>query len=186
MVHGTKKTINNQLLTINSRQRRLGFTLLELLVVMAVIGILVTVVVFSVKNAQDKGADSRRKQDLRAIATALVSYYGDNEAYPPPCSPCPSSFEATSNAIDPWIPNLSSYIQRLPTDPKQTGISSGGCAGKKNVYCYIASLNRLSFVLWAQLENANDPERTPSGSSATCTETSPDPAYYNYCIKSPQ
>lgn len=186
-----KKTISKRKRAkqYNNLTMTLGFSLTELLIVMTIIGVLASFTFVSFKNAQEKNRDARRKQDLRAIATALISYYGDNEAYPPPCSPCSSSFEVPSNSASPWIPNLSSYIQRLPIDPKQTGTSSGGCANIKNVYCYQAASDRKSFVLWAQLENTNDRERT-GGSSPICNQTPPlgplPDTTFNYCIQSPQ
>lgn len=59
-----------------------GFTLVEILVVMVIIGILVTVGVSSFGGAQKKGRDARRKEDIRQIANALEMYYHDNDTYP--------------------------------------------------------------------------------------------------------
>src|SRR3989344_2272363 len=62
-----------------------GFTLIELLVVMTIIGVLSGLGYVNFDNAQDKARDARRKEDLKAIKTALVSYYQDHDAYPPLC-----------------------------------------------------------------------------------------------------
>ncbi len=59
-----------------------GFTLLEILVVMVIIGILVTIGVNTFMGAQKKGRDSRRKEDLHQITTALEVYYNDHGYYP--------------------------------------------------------------------------------------------------------
>ncbi|MEK7157729.1 MAG: type II secretion system protein [Patescibacteria group bacterium] len=61
-----------------------GFTVMELLVVMAVVGILYTVVMSSVGDSRAKGRDSKRVADLSLIQLALEGYYDDpvNKKYP--------------------------------------------------------------------------------------------------------
>ncbi|MCM8787804.1 MAG: prepilin-type N-terminal cleavage/methylation domain-containing protein [Candidatus Omnitrophica bacterium] len=59
-----------------------GFTLLELLVVISIIGILIAVGVASYSTAQKKSRDSRRKSDLKAIQNAMEECYSiNNGAY---------------------------------------------------------------------------------------------------------
>lgn len=59
-----------------------GFTLIEILIVVAIIGILSSVVVVGLGPAQRKGRDSRRLSDLRSVQTALELYYGKEGHYP--------------------------------------------------------------------------------------------------------
>lgn len=61
---------------------RRGFTLMELLIVMVLLGILVALGTGSYASSIRRGRDNRRKSDLRNIATALESYYNDKGAYP--------------------------------------------------------------------------------------------------------
>jgi len=66
-----------------------GFTLLELLVVIGIIGILVALATVSYSSAQRQGRDARRKQDMTAIQNAMEQYYSDpinNFSYPTNCS----------------------------------------------------------------------------------------------------
>ena len=77
-------------------KRRTGFTLIELLIVVAIIAILAAIAVPNFLEAQIRSKVSRVKTDHRSIATALESYYIDNNQYPAwastittdPVSPC--------------------------------------------------------------------------------------------------
>lgn len=65
--------------------------------------------------------------------------------------------------------------------PSPSPLPGGGtCTGKQNVYCYIVTPDHLVFILWAKLENANDPEIS-SKPQAACTAAPPDDNY-NYCL----
>lgn len=59
-----------------------GFTLIELLIVVAIIAILAAIAVPNFLEAQTRAKVSRVKSDFRSIATALESYYVDNNRYP--------------------------------------------------------------------------------------------------------
>jgi hypothetical protein len=66
--------------------------------------------------------------------------------------------------------------------------AAAACPNKQFVYCYLVSSDRSSFVIWAQLDNANDPELN-SKPNAICTLGSPDVtppgvSPYNYCVQS--
>jgi prepilin-type N-terminal cleavage/methylation domain-containing protein len=58
-----------------------GFTLIELLIVVAIIAILAAIAVPNFLEAQTRSKISRAKADLRTLATALESYYTDNNSY---------------------------------------------------------------------------------------------------------
>ena len=60
-----------------------AFTLIELLIVVAIIGILAAIAVPNFLNAQIRAGVSRVKGDFKAIETALKSYMMDNNKYPP-------------------------------------------------------------------------------------------------------
>lgn len=99
-----------------------GFTLLELLIVIAIIGILVTIATASYSSAQNKSRDARRRGDVKAIQNAWEQYYADNNgAYPSTCSISGTYLPAG-----------------LPTDPK-TGASYGvSCTA--TTYCLCADV----------------------------------------------
>lgn len=108
---------------VNFRKRR-GFTIVEILVVIAVISLLVSVSYVAFDIAKVKGRDLRRKDDLRTISSALISYYQDKDAYPP-SSGVGTAAQYASDGTDPWIPDLTSnYIPKLPKDPAQASLTS--------------------------------------------------------------
>lgn len=58
-----------------------GFSLIELLVVIVILGVLAGVVVFAVGGIQDKGEKSACKADYKTIQVAEEAYYAQNKAY---------------------------------------------------------------------------------------------------------
>jgi len=60
-----------------------GFTLLELIIVMAIIGILSTIVMPALKDMPRRAAESVLKTNLRTMRDLIDQYYGDNGHYPP-------------------------------------------------------------------------------------------------------
>ncbi|HET8883924.1 MAG TPA: type II secretion system protein [Candidatus Saccharimonadales bacterium] len=71
-----------------------GFTIVELVVVIAVIGILATIVIASYGAWREKVATSLVKNDLHAAAAAMQGARNFNDTYP---LSIPSTFEATEN-----------------------------------------------------------------------------------------
>lgn len=90
-----------------------GFTLVELLIVIAIIAILSAVVLGSLNIAKKKSRDTRRLADLQQIQNALELYYTENTIYP--------VMIATSNPDVSWAgalqTELAPYLNPLPIDP---------------------------------------------------------------------
>ncbi len=59
-----------------------GFTLVELIIVIMIIGILAATLLPKVMGAPSKARDAGRQADLNAASTALEMFFADNEAYP--------------------------------------------------------------------------------------------------------
>jgi general secretion pathway protein G len=88
-----------------SRLRQQGFMLIELLIVLAVIGVLAAISIPNLLNAVQRGRQRRTMSDMRALATAVESYGADNNGYVPAAAGPVSSIAVF---IEP------TYIQRLP------------------------------------------------------------------------
>ncbi|MFH0851996.1 MAG: type II secretion system protein [bacterium] len=125
-----------------------GFTLMELLVVVAIIGILASIVLVSLNSARAKARDAKRLQDIRQIQSALDLYYDKYGAYPvsgncaatlPNSGWCNSVESLSSNS---WIrngsSNLSEFIGKDPIDPKQ-GSSANWAPSGGGTYFYYAN-----------------------------------------------
>jgi len=65
-----------------TREREEGFTLIELMVVVAVIGILFAIAIPNFLNALDRGRQKRTMSDIRTIGVAIESYAVDANIYP--------------------------------------------------------------------------------------------------------
>lgn len=65
-----------------SKRIRRAFTLIELLLVVAIIGILAGIAVFNFSGMQTRGKIAKAKSELRMLQTAVENYYVHHAAYP--------------------------------------------------------------------------------------------------------
>jgi len=113
-----------------------GFTLLELLIVIGLIGILVSISAVSYSSAQKKTRDSRRKSDIKAIQNALEQYYADNNGLYPSVSYNNLAVQYLPGTTKPSDPKTSCYY-------KQTVNTTSGytiCADLEGVGTFNCSL----------------------------------------------
>lgn len=67
---------------ISLKNRNKGFTIVELLIVIVVIGILALLVITTYSGIQQKARNSQRQSDLQALQTQLEAFYSQNGYYP--------------------------------------------------------------------------------------------------------
>ena len=92
--------------------RQTGFTLIEIMVVVVIIGILSTLIVPNLLKNSDKAMAISAKADIRTISAQMAMYKLDNFAYP-----------STSEGVQALVSNpggkknWSGYLEKKPMDP---------------------------------------------------------------------
>jgi general secretion pathway protein G len=135
-----------------------GFTLLELLVVIVVIGILALLVIPNLTSAPKKARDIQRKTDMRAVQKALEEYYVSNSAYPSSATYCALAGATCAAATGPLTSGTPAILKSLPVDPLNTG---------NYVYAYTVS-GTTAYTLRACLENQADAGQYTAADTTNC------------------
>ncbi len=97
--------------------KRNGFSLIEIMVVVVILGILAAVVVPQVMSRPAEARVSKVKQDLRAIESALKLYKLDNYGYPTTEQGLEALTERPIGLPDTANWNPEGYLDRVPQDP---------------------------------------------------------------------
>ncbi len=108
---GNELTQRDIFMSVNDRKRN-AFTLIELLIVVAIIAILAAIAVPNFLEAQTRSKVSRAKADLRTLATGIESYRVDFNGYPQ-ANPFNTSSRRESDLPDPA--NTKVILERLST-----------------------------------------------------------------------
>jgi type II secretion system protein G len=118
--------------------RSRGFTMIELLVVVAIIGVLASILMVGYETTRQNSRDTRRASDITQIQRALELYATDNGGL------YPSNPTGTQVAnMNTGTSNILPYINPIPLDPTNTG---------SNGYRYAASTDRKSYTIIVRLE----------------------------------
>lgn len=67
---------------VSLRKKQSGFTIVELLIVIVIIGILAGLVIVTFVGIQQRARNSERQTDINSIASQLEGYFADNSGYP--------------------------------------------------------------------------------------------------------
>ncbi|GAB6390411.1 type II secretion system major pseudopilin GspG [Stutzerimonas marianensis] len=124
-------------MTLNARKQR-GFTLIEIMVVVVILGILAALVVPQVMNRPDQAKVTVAKGDIKAIGAALDMYKLDNYAYPSTQQGLDALVEKPSGNPQPKNWNRDGYLKRVPKDPWGNDYQylSPGTQGQYDLYSY--------------------------------------------------
>lgn len=147
--------------------KKRGFTLIELMIVMIIMGVLAAIGVSGFMSSQIKGRDTTRKGNLKAIAQALELYYNDKGVYPlwdgsggmKGCWATGGASPGVCAGKQLWQDTVATtiYMAQFPEDPVAT-----------QKYWYVSS-NGSQYQLYAHLENSQDPQIiTPAASGTNC------------------
>ncbi len=138
-----------------------GWTLAELLIVVAILVVLALLILLAMRSNIDKGFDAKRKADLEELRISLEDYYNDKECYAPE-----GSFDNCAS------PDVGRCMRAVVCDPRS-----------KDPYLYVPQTNPCTgYVACASLRNKGDPDIEKLGCDPV--EGCGWGAGYNYCISS--
>lgn len=146
-----KKIYNSEFRIQNFKK---GFTLIELLIVIAIIGVLATLLMVNFVGVRQRARDAQRKSDLRQIQSALEIYRSDNSSYPASLTNC----TCNSNPCLGSPTCTATYMQKIPADPSGTTYYNSG-------NYYFTSTGGTTYTLGACLENTADTQQGTTGTS---------------------
>ena len=159
-------------------KKKKGFTLIETLVVMAIIGILVSVIITSLIGARDKARDVKRKAEISQIGRFLVM-----SCYAPDAGDGDYDLMPIAQELLSKNPQYSQYLKMIPKDPKSGTDTESG-------YRYIVADSGTKCAIYANLENENEQitlnitVSTPKGGTGVfrVSDNGPNgtPLYYQY------
>lgn len=120
-----------------------AFTLMELMIVIAILGVLTTLMTGNFMTSIKRSRDAQRKNDLSTMQRALEMYYEDNKTYPANIGVGSSAgYNAFGTAFcHPSGCDTKTYMQKLPNDP---------IIGKNYIY---TSTPPNQYAIYACLEN---------------------------------
>lgn len=113
-----------------------GFTLVEILITVAIIGILVSITIIATTGVRMKARDTKRISDANAIVNALQAYYDSNKTYPTTLIPG-----------DPIASNGLTFLNKVPSNPLPR--TDGDCSGTDYTYLKTSAGYKLTFCIGA-------------------------------------
>lgn len=138
--------------TIKNTEPKNGFTIVELLVTITIIGILATIGTLSFTGIQKQSRDSQRMSKVTVISESLEKYYQENGVYPSCAELTQDSNKVTSSVLKGLDPDS------LTAPGTNKGTNSISCSGAAiNTYFYdTAGTNGLQYTLSYIEEESND------------------------------
>lgn len=139
------------MISLNKNQ---GFTLVELLVVISIIGVLIGMSVFGLQGARESSRDSSRKADLELVRSAIEIYRSDCNSYPLDLT-SPLIGDDSSNSCL----STNTYMAEVPDDPTSPNRS----------YLYYSDGD--IYEICSALEQTQSGGSVTCGGSTNCGET---------------
>jgi general secretion pathway protein G len=111
-------------------QKKIGFTLVELMVVLTIIALLLSIVVPDYIGRARRAEEAVLKQNLSVMRDALDKHYADAGKYPGSLDELVSKRYLRSIPADPFTRSPGTWIPVPPSDPKKGGIYDVHSAAK--------------------------------------------------------
>ncbi|MFH1188798.1 MAG: type II secretion system protein [bacterium] len=158
------------------KEKQKGFTLIEMLIVIAVITILAGVVFRGIQGVRESARDTRRIGDLTNVQSILEMYMNQCNHYPGVADSVTNCNHPNITTWNDLVAALSTVSSKVPRDPVPS----------KTYYYGVDSVDGLQYVIGAALERENaslkDDVDTPSFTptpNVDCADSS-----FRYCVES--
>ena len=102
--------------SIAQKKARAGFTLVELMVVIVIIGLLATVVAINVLPSQDRARVEKARADVAVLEQAIDTYRLDNLSFPTDAQGLAALRTAPADLARPELYRQGGYVRRMPQD----------------------------------------------------------------------
>lgn len=93
-----------------------GFTLVELLVVMAIIGVLLSIAAPKYFNSLERSKETVLRQDLNVMRDAIDKFYSDTEKYPADLAELVEKRYLRAIPVDPFTESAETWVTVPPSD----------------------------------------------------------------------
>ncbi|MEK7168453.1 MAG: type II secretion system protein [Patescibacteria group bacterium] len=151
-----------------------GFTLVELLIVMSLIGVLATISIVSFRTATMKGRDTQRKSDIKQYQTSLEMYANLTSGLFPTSSNVRASTTLCGYLNNQLEPDIScsedpKYVQDNTFVYRYISNGAGGGGASATNYVLWGKLESYSPIkYWIVCSNGKAGESTSAPNSSTC------------------
>lgn len=152
----------------------LGFTLIEIIIAVTIVGVVFGVVISSAAAIQKSGRNAQRQSDLRALQSAFQQYYADQHFFPQNPVNLTSVTDINSNLGNPISPppaNPNLYLKTIPKEPQKNSLPYIYKAYKdrsldETVQCdnTVGSTTKCQYyILCAKMEDSSSPVASCGG-----------------------
>lgn len=134
----------------HSKKYASGFTIVELLIVIVVIGILAAIVIVTYSSIQDRAKNARRQSDIKTVQKVIENYNIQNGEYPKTTGNPSSNWHAVDVRSDDncqngssqpdWVPNITGTLPQSDTNKGVDGLA--GC------YLYVSDGREYVISAW--------------------------------------
>ncbi len=143
--------MTNMLKIFTNKHLKKGFTMIELLVVVSIIGLLAALALVSFTGSQKQARDSARKSDLRQYSTSLEGFANKNDGLYPMYAVASG---VTASSPTGLCGDLG--LETCPEDPKNSNDPSYYYRYQSDGAASDGSATATDYVLWGILENSTD------------------------------